>query len=476
MIIVIRFKYVMLYLISLVLLIVLLFGRVVIVRKADDGAIRVVLISFLPLWTEAVPAYFTVTSVDPRQTFWVDVSHSRFFKVAVRVRERRFPKGSPVTLKLMKLPTWFPGLNRSFCKTVLPRIKPAVLRAPPVWSGTRRPLVICFNTPLCHPEIKRLIQVDFPAKLVPCRYRIHNRFFTDYAAWRIIPTRPLQHHFSYRISLQSGITGIGGRKLAQTRWFRFTTVTPLKVVTQFPTLDSMGLPQYQPLRISADRELLYGRVWLPGYSGETVTHGKTLSFTPSPVLLPDTLYQARVTLIDRFGEPATGGWRFRTAKLAAPFWVEVNLRLPQTIRVYQGKRLLKSMPVSGPAPQTTRLRGGICLQTRGYVFYHPKLQEGAYYWLRLANGWLIHSVPFGADGQIKPGQVAKLGRPVGNGSIRLALKNIKWLYQNLPSNTPVIIHGPPVPEGTSGTVESSYQKAIFFNYRAEFERYRRNFL
>jgi hypothetical protein len=474
MIIIIRFKYVMRYLISVFLLIVLLFGRGVYVRKAADGAIRVVLVSLLPLRTEAAPAYFTVTSADPRQTFRVTFSRSRFFKVAFRIRERCFPKGSPVTLTLKKLPTWIPGITRSFSKTTLPRIKPVVLQAPPAWLGTRNPVTVTFNTPLRNQGLKQLIRVNFPAKLVPARYRIGKRFFTDYAVWRIIPIRPLQHHFSYQIGLQAGLTGIGGQKLAQTRRFRFTTVAPLQVVTRFPAAGSVGLLQYWPLRMTLDRELRYAQVRLPGHSGETVIRGKTLSFTPSPVLLPDTLYQARVTATDRFGERVSGGWSFRTAKLTAPLWMEVNLRLPQTVTVYRGQQLLKVMRFTGPNPHTTALRCEVRLRNRGYAFYSPKLQEGAYYWLRLDNGWVIHSASFGPDGQIRPAQVANLGQPAGNGAIRVALENSKWLYRNLPPNTPVIIHGPPVPEGTSGAVANSYQKAIFFNYRAEFEHYRRN--
>jgi hypothetical protein len=472
MIIVIRFKYVMIFLISLLFLGAFLFGRFVTIRKEADGALGLELVSFLPLRTELVPERFTVTSADPRQTFHLAFSRRHPFKVAVFIREHRFPKGSPVTVKLTKLPTWLPGITRSFHRTILPRIKPALLRAPPALAGTRNPIVLAFNTPLRRQGLERLIKTDFSAKLAPCRYRVRRQFFTDYATWRITPTRPLQYRHAYQVILSSELAAICGQKLGQSENFRFTTVGRLKVVAQNPVADSGGFLQYQPLRMTVDRQLRRGRVRLRGHCGETVIGGKTLIFTPSPVLLPDTTYQARITLVDCFGEFITAAWRFRTAKSVATDWVEVNLRIPQTVTVYRDQQPRKVIRASGPAPGSTRLRGVFPLRSRGYAFYASQLQEGAYYWLRLANGWLIHSFPFGPDGQIRVAQASGLGQPGGEpGSIRLALADIRWLYQNLPPETPVIIHGPPPVGEEISDSANRYEKASFFNYRAEYERF-----
>jgi hypothetical protein len=470
MIIVIRFKYVLLYLVSLFLLFVLLFGRIVAVGKMPDGAVRVVLVSFLPLRAAALPAAFTVTSADPRQTFGLSYEQSRFFKVAVRIREARFPKGSPVTVKLTNLPTWLPGITRSLRRTVLPRIKPAVLQGPPVRSGTREPVAITFNTPLRRLGLERLIRTNYTAKLAPNRYWRRQRLYTDYAVWRIIPIKPLRHRVAYQINLQPGLTGIGGQQLGRAQSYSFTTVAPLKVVAQNPVGNSGGVPQYTPLRLTVDRRLRFGRVWLPGHTGETVIQGKTLTFVPTPLLLPDTVYRARVRVGDCFGETLTREWHFRTARSAA-LWVAVDLRAPQTITVYREQKVLKIIPISGPDPKATALRGDFRIAGRGYAFYCPQRQEGAYYWLRLANGWLIHSVVFGRDGQIKPGQAGRLGQPAGVGSIRMRLEDIKWLYRKLLQATPVLIHGPPVAGGSGGERENHFAPTVFFQYRTEFEQY-----
>ncbi|MGD9153964.1 MAG: hypothetical protein PVG90_00475 [Bacillota bacterium] len=363
-------------------------------------------------------------------------------------------------------------MTRSFRRTVLPRIKPALLRAPPVLAGTRSPVRLTFNTPLRRQGLEQMIKTNFPAELSPCRYRIRRQYFTDYATWRVSPLRPLRHQRSYRISLSADLQGLCGQKLGQPLWFRFKTVGRLKVVAQNPVANSVGFLQFQPLSIMADRRLRRGRLRLRGHSGETVIDGKTLTFTPSPVLLPDTTYQARVMLVDCFGEATTAAWRFRTAKPVATDWVEVNLRIPQTVTVYRNQQPLRVMRVSGPAPGATRLRGVFPLRNRGYAFYAPQLQEGAYYWLRLTNGWLIHSLLFGPNGRIRMEQATGLGRPGGApGSIRRALADIRWLYQNLPPETPVIIHGPPAAKEGVFDAGNRYETASFFNYRLEYERF-----
>ncbi|HYH02428.1 MAG TPA: L,D-transpeptidase, partial [Bacillota bacterium] len=102
--------------------------------------------------------------------------------------------------------------------------------------------------------------------------------------------------------------------------------------------------------------------------------------------------------------------------------------------------------------------------SRGYVLYSRRLKAGAYYWLRIQDGTLLHSPFFITDGRMISESLSDCG------SIQLALADVRWLYQNLPADTPVIMHG---------AVKSSYNSHSkpllndlqFFSYKSEYDQF-----
>jgi hypothetical protein len=472
MVLFIPFRTMLAYLFGLVLLTTLLFGHFVNVLHYPDGSFSVRLISFLPLYTHMTPEKLSVSGTDFRQSFEIKLCYSHLFRVLVRIGEQNDPKGYPVVVRLNHLPTWIPGINRSFRKTVLPRIKPEVRQGPPKIAGTTQPLVISFNTPLREKNIRRLITADFPMKLAPQKYYRQNRIFTDKASWIIRPLRPLQREKSYRITLEPGLNGISGKKLGYRRIFHFTTVDELKVVKIKPPSGNHGVSLLPSIQIETTRNLKKGRVAIPGYQGETIIDGGTLSFIPSRVLLPESRYRISATVTDIFEETAKVAWEFSTQAPPAPLWLEVNLRVPQRIMVYQGKKVIRVIKASAGGPETPTPQGFFGIKRRGYAFYSPKWREGAYFWLQFAGDLTIHSVLFGPDYLIKAAEIAKLGQPATHGSIAVSMDDIRWLYRNLPKATPLIIHG--LTEANHAKINQEYNGTRFFNYSSEFEQFRQN--
>lgn len=432
MIIVIRFKYVILSIVCLILLVGILYGRIVTVHPDSEGSVSVTLISFLPLRTDRLSERLRVTSLDPRQQFQIRVD-TGYFKVRLQIHEKRFPKGYPITVRLKKLPTWILGFYRSFTKTVIPLIQPAITPAPSRVSGTRNPFEINFTTPLQGKKIEKWIVPGFPAKLAPRTYQYQQQNFTDYATWRVIPNRPLRHDAQYQILIKPGLTSLGGISLGKRQVLKFRTVPPLVVVDRKPAPGSTGVSLAAPVVVKANRRIRAGRVRVTGSSGVTVATGPRLTFIPSQAWLPDTQYRAKVKLVDQFGEQAGSVWQFRTQKLAAPVWAAVKLHPPATLTVYHNKQAVKVILVL----KSSQMRSGtgqlVQLGSRGYAFYSRRLKATAYYWLRTRDGTLIHSTLFGPDGRSKPVALQ------GNGSIQLSFADSKWLYQNLPPDSPLII-------------------------------------
>lgn len=79
---------------------------------------------------------------------------------------------------------------------------------------------------------------------------------------------------------------------------------------------------------------------------------------------------------------------------------------------------------------------------RGEVFFNENLNEGAKNWVSWSknNVYLFHSIPTKADGKFNLKEGEKLGKTQGShGCVRLSVPDSKWLMENLPTSTKVII-------------------------------------
>ncbi|RVU70596.1 MULTISPECIES: L,D-transpeptidase [Lactobacillus] len=81
---------------------------------------------------------------------------------------------------------------------------------------------------------------------------------------------------------------------------------------------------------------------------------------------------------------------------------------------------------------------------RGDSFFNQGLNEGANNWVSWdpddANVYLFHSVPTKADGTYNMKEAKKLGKTQGShGCIRLSVPDSRWLMENVPVGTKVII-------------------------------------
>lgn len=86
---------------------------------------------------------------------------------------------------------------------------------------------------------------------------------------------------------------------------------------------------------------------------------------------------------------------------------------------------------------TYRIQAG-----RGDSFFNYNLNEGANNWTSWSpdNVYLFHSVPTKGDGNYNLNEAAKLGRTQGShGCIRLSIPDSKWIMDNIPDGTKVVI-------------------------------------
>ncbi|MBO1126614.1 L,D-transpeptidase [Enterococcus faecalis] len=78
---------------------------------------------------------------------------------------------------------------------------------------------------------------------------------------------------------------------------------------------------------------------------------------------------------------------------------------------------------------------------RGEKFYWEEDNDWAYNWVSFSGHgvYLFHSVLMWNDNEVEEKEAIRLGQEASHGCIRLPLPDSKWLYDNIPTGTPVKI-------------------------------------
>ncbi len=132
--------------------------------------------------------------------------------------------------------------------------------------------------------------------------------------------------------------------------------------------------------------------------------------------------------------------RVSLQQAAKPLWVKVSLP-DQTVVVYDAEnRMVQNFICStGKDGADATPVGTYTVQLKGKSFFSQQYQEGAYYWTQFKGDFLFHSVPFDKNRNIEQEEAEKLGSKASHGCVRLAIENAKWIYDNIPKGTKVVI-------------------------------------
>lgn len=131
------------------------------------------------------------------------------------------------------------------------------------------------------------------------------------------------------------------------------------------------------------------------------------------------------------------------------FWIKVSV-MKNRVYLMDGNKVVYIMyctagqvtKKNGKDTTTTPLGTFYIQAERGTSFYNASLGEGANYWVSWKNHgeYLFHTVPTDANGNYKKAEAAKLGKASGShGCVRLSIPDAKWIYNNVPVGTKVVI-------------------------------------
>jgi Uncharacterized protein conserved in bacteria len=123
---------------------------------------------------------------------------------------------------------------------------------------------------------------------------------------------------------------------------------------------------------------------------------------------------------------------------STPYFIIANLE-KREVNIFQGTNkqwvLANTYQCDVGKPSTPTITGRYRTNLKGKSFGADEGFECKYF-TQIHGNYLFHSILFNTDGSVQDG---RLGLAISHGCIRLALENAKWIYDNIPKDTQVII-------------------------------------
>ncbi|MCI6061737.1 MAG: L,D-transpeptidase family protein [Dorea sp.] len=123
---------------------------------------------------------------------------------------------------------------------------------------------------------------------------------------------------------------------------------------------------------------------------------------------------------------------------STPYLILVN-RSTHKVGVFRGSvgkwENVQYWDCADGAPSTPTVMGTFRVGSKGYYF-----DSGAarcYWYTQFYGNYLFHSVLYNKNGTLMDGRV---GMPLSHGCVRLKIENAKWIYDNIPVGTTVVVY------------------------------------
>lgn len=122
------------------------------------------------------------------------------------------------------------------------------------------------------------------------------------------------------------------------------------------------------------------------------------------------------------------------------YLINVNIDKQKTY-IYKNENsnwtLINTFPCSTGISGEDTPCGSFTIKERGKWFFSTKYNQGGKYWTQITGDILFHSLPYSQDQ--KTILDTTINKPSSHGCIRLHVNNAKWIYDNIPQNTKVVI-------------------------------------
>lgn len=417
-------------------------NKVTIKQLDDIGTMKITINFYVPIDKEYAKQKIHLVSQKPgaiiiKNFRWVNDKILEIYAL-----EESQSKGFNVNVFTEPLRTKIPGIFKKVKFSYRADIPVYLTNLSPI-VPSKGPIELSFSSPVKKHTLEKNLQVDFEYKL-SCKHIVlkNGEVFRDFSKWHIYPLKNLEPGKRYDIRFCGKLENMSG-SLYEVEFYKFFKVADKpKVKSCLPKNNQRDVQLYTPIKIEFDQEMADVNIKVSKMMGEVKFQGKTAEFKPYSVFLPNKDYEVKVTGRSIFNESMVPySYKFTTCDVK-DYWVEINLRPIQKVVVYKGDRAIRTMLASGGLnePDCITPKGIFYLKERGLSFWTERINEGAYYWVRITGNHLIHSLPRDKEGRIIKEECDKLGIPASHGCVRLRDHDAKWFYDNIPTGTMVVIH------------------------------------
>jgi lipoprotein-anchoring transpeptidase ErfK/SrfK len=226
----------------------------------------------------------------------------------------------------------------------------------------------------------------------------------------------------------------------------YYSVQAPQIIATVPADGARNVSLYPAINIFTDISVNWAAVRLERIgqgkliSGKLMLNEKQVTFLPHYAFLPNSYYRVAVKTSSWQNTKKQMVFTFSTIELGDSYWIDVKLGRMHSVTVYKGLMPIRHMLASGGKEGQETPLGIYRIRDRGLNFWSERFGEGASYWLRLKDQYLIHSVPQDIKRKTIEEEHAKLGLPASHGCIRLSFQDAKWFYYTIPEGTLVVIH------------------------------------
>ncbi|MHC1747045.1 MAG: L,D-transpeptidase [Cellulosilyticaceae bacterium] len=412
----------------------------------DDKGATVTINFLLPMNKEEFEKCLKIIPQVPyANSFDCKVNWKTDHTVVAQIRERSDVKGQKILLQIEGASTKYPGIKKNTTIKIQFQTPVVILEPTPnMLIPTQNAFYIRFNTPMKKSSLYQYLESDGAFYINPVMLEMPNgEFIEDPTYFEFKPKQQLTNNKKYILSFKKGMPAQSGVLLEENMNVVLNTDKKPRITQTYPKQDSKWIGFYPKFVVETDRPIKDATLRL----NDVLVKGKLKGDYSAEFLLPTMLKNNTEYTVEFVVEAPSGELSqsekvtFRTAPVNDQIiWLEIIANDHAVLKVYKGEKVLKTVPCSVGKEEGSTPLGTYYAQEKGEKFFSYRYNEGANYWIKVTGDTLIQGITRDEYWNVKQDVKKQLGKMNSHGNIIVNEEDAKWLYDNIPQDTMVVIH------------------------------------
>ncbi|ONI43391.1 hypothetical protein AN641_10245 [Candidatus Epulonipiscioides gigas] len=309
--------------------------------------------------------------------------------------------------------------------------------------ATDNSILVSFNTPINLNSLKKYITLDAQCNIEPQNSsKLSKKGQADSTIFKFTPTQELENAKPYNIVFNKGLIAVSKEILQEDIKVQILTDKEPVITKILPENNSHWIGLYPKISITSDMPIKEAKLYVNDIilDGNIIGDYKAIFYFDN-ILKPNTQYNTNIVVLTPSGQKSLQYLlNFKTVPINDDrIWIIIESGQLHKLTVYQGQKLIKQMICSIGANITKYQKGTYYIIEKGDTFYDSMKKIGANNYVILSEGILIHGLKRDSYWNIQESSEIGLGAPQSGDNIILSEEDAKWLLENIPEETMVIL-------------------------------------